>query len=175
LSAVALLAVAAKADNAPPQLLNKTIVLSWIVNTTARGPGGGVGSRQTNFQSLVYVSSAGRLFMRGTRSVNSRQFSGSRTVEFGPGDNTNKQGLAREMRFQGKQLVGHTAFQSGASQLAATFDAGFANCTLKVMFGKSGGAGMRLTGTDGVVYDVISIAATGETCAIRQGNAFADQ
>lgn len=95
-----------------------------------------------------------------------------RQTENAPGATQNAGGEATGVHFEGNRLVGNTAFARGARRFVATFDPSFSSCTVSVMFGREGGH-LQRKGVDGVMYTIDSITASGESCSIREGNAFA--
>jgi hypothetical protein len=54
---------------APPQLLNKTITVSFTATGVAKLPQGGQTGFSTQVSHIIYVSSAGRLFVRFRASI----------------------------------------------------------------------------------------------------------
>jgi hypothetical protein len=151
---------------APAQLHNKTIFIRWSEQVTQKGPDGKVINRTISSERAVYVSSAGRTFVRGTRTSSSGL---GEKFERSPGEGVS-QGV---LGFQGNQLVG-TAVQTGfARRVVGSFDAGFTSCSASVVYGKSGGP-TTWKGFDGVTYEVLSISVSGASCSIRDGNAFAN-
>lgn len=150
---------------APKQLYNKTIQINWTV-TVVRDGG------QTLPMAVghtVYVSSAGRVFQRGSRSGKK----GQKQHDLAPGATSNADGEARGITFSGGKLVGQVAFAQGARQFVATFDPGFSSCTVAVVFGRDSG-GMKRVGIDGKMHTIEKITASGESCSIREGNPFAN-
>jgi hypothetical protein len=169
LAAIAMSAVApaspARAD-APRQLYNKTIQISWTVDQVAHTADGQSRNRAIAANQTIYVSSAGRLFMRSSR-VNGTKSSQS---EMAPGASQNGSGESAGVRFQGNQLIGTTAFAQGARQFVATFDGGFSSCKVTVSFGRDGG-GLKRVGITGEMLTIDSMKPHGESCVIRDGNA----
>lgn len=157
--------------DAPRQLFNKTIQISWTVDQVARAADGQSRNRAIAVNQIIYVSSAGRLFTRSSRANGSK----ASQSEMAPGATENKGGEATGVRFQGNQLVGSLAFAKGARQFVATFDGTFASCTVVVKFGREGGGGLKRVGITGEMLTIESMKATGETCSIRDGNPFASQ
>jgi hypothetical protein len=157
---------------APPQLLNKTVVLSWSSTGAARSDAG----RSINFildhKMTIYISSEGRQFARYIRS---NRNGNSNKGDFEPGSKKSFSGRPQEIRFQGNQLISASELPSGARQITATFDASFSSCTLSVIVGKSAGAPARTVGPDGVSYTLDSYTTVNPTCSIQNGNAFASQ
>jgi len=116
---------------------------------------------------MIYVSSAGRLFMRAIAK------NGSNSIgrDFGPNDARSGRG---SFSFQGNKMVGVIPFDAGARQITATFDPSFSSCTASVIEGHSGGI-IRRKGPNGVMYEVSSGSTTSPSCSIQSGNAFAGQ
>ena len=69
-----LLCVPGLAAGAPPQAMNKTITISFTASGMAKSPEGQVKGYSTQVTRIIYVSSAGRLFMRhrASQGKNSR-------------------------------------------------------------------------------------------------------
>lgn len=152
---------------APQGLLNKTITMSWSTSGTAtRADGGTKGFSNINTR-VVYVSSAGRTFLRIQIKSSGRKDS-ARGADKGPGEGGSK----GSVRLEGNRLVGTEAFASGARQYVATFDSGFSSCTLSIIDAKAGGAKIQRRGPDGVMYVVDSVSTGSPTCSIQSGNAF---
>ena len=156
--------------DAPRQLYNKTVQINWTTNVTERGPDGQTKNVAIAVGHTVYVSSAGRLFERGSRAT----AKGRKQSDLAPGDTQNKGGEAVGLRFQGAQLVGNVAFARGARQFVVSFDPGFSSCTVAVRFGRESG-GLKRVGVDGVLYTIDSMTDSGESCAVREGNPFTSQ
>lgn len=164
--------VTALAD-APKQLLNKTIFLSWSIQTSQKAQDGRIVTPTVSIQHTTYVSTAGRLFARVTRDASNRNFRASKTGEASPGQKQGYAGLPFELRFQGNTLIGTQSFASGAAHIQVRFDSGFSSCSLEVVYGKSGGGPIRWKAVDGAMYEVLSVTPSGQSCSIRDGNAFA--
>lgn len=165
-AAVALQALPALA-NAPRQLYDKTIQISWSVSVYRTGPDGQKKHIPVAVSHTVYVSSAGRIFQRASRANQK----GKKQTENAPGATRNASGEATGLHFEGNRLVGVTAFAQGARRFVATFDPGFSSCTVSVTFGREGG-GLKRKGIDGGMHTIDSMTASGESCSIREGNPF---
>ena len=164
---VALTASAAHAaGGAPQQLFDKTVTMSWTTSGTATSADGHSKPFTNANTRTVYISSAGRPFLRmnlsGTRA--------SRGGDRGP-DDTGR----GSVRFEPGKLVGVETFASGARQFIATFDGSYSNCTLSVVDAKAGNAAIMRRGPDGAMYKVENATTGGQSCAIQAGNAFAGQ
>lgn len=152
------------AGSAPSQLYNKSITVSWGESGVYKRISDGVNTSPIGqFQRIYYISSAGRIFTRGTSS--SGKFGGSR--EAGP------EKSADNVKFEGNSLVGFGVNLGIARRVTATFAAGFSSCSSTVTIGKSG-TSARIKGFDGAEYEIISMQAGSASCSIRDGNAFAN-
>jgi hypothetical protein len=155
---------------APAQLYNKTIQAGWTASAVRTGPDGQKSNSTTAVYHTVYVSSAGRLFERASRAGTGKK-GGRKQTDNAPGATSNRGGEATGLRFQGRTLVGSTAFAQGARRWVVSFDPSFSSCTVTVTFGREGG-GLKRRGIDGVMYTIESMTASGESCSIREGNPF---
>jgi hypothetical protein len=157
------------AASTPRQLYNKTIELSWSLDTVQRRPDGRIVRPRVDVARTIYVSTAGRLFVRTTKTVNNR----SKTGEMAPGDDRTREGMARQLQFEGRRLIGHLEYSSGAGQMTVDFGADFRTCTVNLVFGRLGGAPIAWRAMDGTIHEVVSVNVLSPTCSIREGNAFA--
>lgn len=159
----------------PTQLYNKTIELSWSVESVQRRPDGKVVSPQVNLRRTIYVSTAGRLFVRTAKTATNGRFHASETRDVAPGDDRTQEGFRRQLRLQGHRLIGNLEYYSGAGLMTVDFDPDFRSCTVNIIFGRQGGAPIRWKAMDGTIHEVISAKAVSQTCSIRDGNAFAGE
>jgi len=167
----------AVAAGVPAAAMNKTITISFTATGTGTAPDGTSRPFSTAVTRVIYVSSAGRLFMRhtatGISNGNNRNGNGgrpSRQGEFDPGDTRAGKG---SFNFQGDKLVGVIPYGGGARQIVATFDSGFSSCSASVIEGNAGSGGFTRKGPDGVVRKITSASTSGASCSIQIGNAFA--
>jgi hypothetical protein len=161
---------AAVAAAAPAQLLNKTIVISWGRDVTEKRGDGTIIDIHRNDTRQIYVSTAGRLFIRRTGQIRQLQ----RTKDVEPDAMTTPEG-SRDVRFEGNRLVLTRSHYRGATQLTIDFGPGFTSCTMKVVSGKEGGAPIVWRGLNGMPFEVISNTVTSSSCEIRDGNSVAGQ
>ncbi len=154
----------AVAGGAPAGLLNKTVTMSWSTSGTGkRADGTSVSFSNVNTRT-VYISSAGRPFLR----AQVRGGRATREGELAPGEG----GGSRGVSFQGDKLIGTEAFASGARRYIASFDSSFSGCTLSVIDAKEGSAQIRRRGPDGAMYEITSVSTGSPTCSIQTGNIF---
>ncbi|WP_291853314.1 hypothetical protein [Bradyrhizobium sp.] len=153
--------------SAPPGLSDKTVTMSWSTSGTGTKADGSPVSFSNINTRVVYVSSAGRTFLR--MQVRSSGKGGARQAETGPGEGGSK----GSVRLEGNRLVGTEGSASGARQYVATFDSSFSSCTLSIIDAKAGGAKIRRRGPDGVMTVIDSVSTGSPTCSVRTGNVFA--
>jgi len=159
----------ALAGVAPPQARNKTVRLSWTHSGMQRSDSGQEKSYSIAHTRTIYISSEGRMFAKASRNTRSHSKAGS----LAPGESRGYGGGATGVTFEGNQLVGTQVHLSGAAQFRVTFDGSFASCTLKLIYGRAEGQ-MRAKGLDGQNYTMLSQSASGESCSVEAGNAFAN-
>ena len=109
------------------------------------------------------------MFVKGSRSINNRNFQGGNQTERGPDSGSAQGGFT----FEGSQLIGTAVFDGGARRVAVSFDPGFSSCTANVVYGKSGSANQKWKGFDGVTNELMSVSVGAVGCSIRDGNPFA--
>ena len=159
---VATLAVPALAA-VPPQVMNKTIIISYTVSGENKNSIGQERGFSAQVSRTIYVSSSGRLFVRWRTSAG--KFSRGEDVAPGKGH--------AKFSFQGNRLVGIVPFVQGARQVTVTFDASFSTCTASIIEGHTAGGMIRWIGSDGEIYEVISATTSPPSCTVQSGNAFA--
>jgi hypothetical protein len=147
---------------APAQLYNKSIDIFWGENTSnKRIADGVVVNTAGRLQLVVYISSAGRPFVRFSGGGNAS----SHTGEFAP------EKAGGHVNFSGNTLVMAAQNKTGvARKITVTFDAGFTGCTASVMGGKTG-ASPTWKGFDGAPYELLTINVGSATCSVKEGNA----
>ena len=158
---------------APKELYNKTIMLRWSEYRVQKADAGDTTRNTISSSMTVYVSDAGRPFVRIARLNNRGK--GNKT-DRAPGGDEQKQGTGAgnlTPTFSGNVLNVVSTMRSGARNAQATFAPGFASCSLKVSYGKEGGADIYHRGMDGRMYKIISTDVSGTSCAIQAGNVFA--
>lgn len=169
LATAALVAVTATAQAAPQQLHNKTLTINMTVTIPGKGSDGSAANLPRSIQRLVYVSSAGRIFSRATRTVGRNQAQTERGPEQTAGDATGN------LKFAGNRLVGVLKFSSGASMMNVDFDPSFQSCTVNLVVGRDSGKPIVWKGLNGVTYTSTGAPqVSGLSCSIRDGNALAN-
>jgi hypothetical protein len=162
----------AAAAGVPAGAMNKTITISFTASGTGKTPDGPPRPFSTSVTRTVYVSSAGRLFMRHNAIANvAGKGQKSRGGDFDPA--AQSEGKGGSFSFQGDKLVGVLPYAGGARQISATFDANFSSCTASVIEGNAGSGSFKRKGPDGVVREITNATTSGVTCSIQSGNVFA--
>jgi hypothetical protein len=155
-------AVEAKAGSAPQQLHGKSITLSWSESGVYKRDGSSL-SVTYNLVRVIYISQAGRAFIRGTTTGRK----GDMTKEAGP------ERTAGRFDFAGDTVTAYQVNRGVARRAVVTLDPAFSGCSAAVTVGKSG-PGTTIEGYDGVTYEVISLQPSAVSCSIREGNALAN-
>jgi hypothetical protein len=164
----------AAADTAPAALHNKTVVLTWTEKRSQKADSGELKHPTTTSDFRIYVSSAGRLFSRFTRT--DLRSGRSNSSELAPDGNISFAGIGqglRTTRFEGSRLTSDNKMRSGARRIQAEFDADYRGCTLRVIYGKEGDAPLYHRAMDGRMYTVLSIDVIAPACSIKDGNLIA--
>ena len=163
-------AAAARADQIPGALRGHSIVLGWTSTSTERPVDTGVErTYDKSFAFKVYISSPGRIFSsydfasrNSTNLPSKNEISGS-----GPS--------LHNWRFQDGTLVADRAFEKGARRLVVTFSGGYTNCAINIIYGKEGGAPIRMKAdTSGIELELIDDTIDSTSCELRQGNIFGE-
>jgi hypothetical protein len=165
LIATGLLSGPVRAESVPPQLRNKTISLAWTMQRTVMTPRGERQSPPFQFGRTIYVSGAGRFFVKASRN--------GHNAEVAPGDRT-PQGGARDMRFSGGKVVAMAQRGTGAGRMIISFDQNYTSCRVHINYGKPAGGHASFTSRRGVEIEVLDVVYSGQSCSIRDGNAFAN-
>jgi hypothetical protein len=145
-------ATAANAENAPTQLYNKTITVSY--SSTLNG-----GTMAA--QRVIYVSSKGRIFVRRERSYGGA--SDSSDIPLG------------NYSYSGGRIVGFQPLLegSGAQQITISFDQSFSSCSASIRYGKSSGQPYQVRVPNGkTVSSDKAPTVSGLSCTIKDGNPF---
>jgi hypothetical protein len=169
------LTLPAVAEAAPSQLYGKSVVVS-ISETRASRPvtGGPVTSSSSSAQFSVYVSEAGRSFVRSDRTLTTgRRGTEQKAIDSAPGSKIGVS-VSSGVQFSGNTMILTMRMISGARRITVTFDGGFTSCSATVLNAREGGKPMviknRFTGVEREVTD-IQASVTG--CSVKTGNVFA--
>ena len=177
IATLAILLNATSAIAAPEALKGKTVAVSWteVRNEKVDSLDSEMLSVSVRFQLKVYVSEKGRAFTRMTRNGGPGSGRNPRTYnsDQGPSDQ-NALGTAGNVSFSGQRMMVTRTFSSGARQVSAMFDGGFASCSARIVVGKQTGSGGYLAGRtmSGRNEYIFSSVVSGENCSITAGNEF---
>lgn len=153
------------AESVPPQLRNKSITASWTMQRSVMTPRGERQSPSISVSRLIYVSGNGRFFVKATINTHS--------AEVAPGEKT-PHGGARDMMFSGGKIVGTAQRGAGAGRMMISFDQTYSSCSVHVMYGKPPGQRVMITNRRGVRVELLGVTYSGQSCSIRDGNAFSN-
>lgn len=173
LLAVIVTSTAALAQNAPPELRNKSVVVSWTENRSFRKASEQAFHDQALPRSMsVYISSAGRPFTRMATSPGRRAGS----VDFvGASGASNARGV-RVTSFGSHSMSFTSSMTGGARQITVQFVGGNSSCTANVVMAKQAGGDIIRSKSyvTGEQLEIRSVTASGASCSIRDGNVFAN-
>jgi hypothetical protein len=166
--------VPAVAQAAPQQLYGKSVIITTSESRTSRPVGGGPTVDNTASNKLsVYVSEAGRAFVRSDRTLNRGHGSESKAIDTGPGGGAVGVAVAGNVQFSGNTMIVNMQMASGARRITATFDSSFSGCTGSIINGREGGKSMvirsRYTGEN---REVLAIQSSVTGCSVQAGNVF---
>lgn len=161
LALLSVLMAEAEAGSAPQQLHGKSITLSWSESGVFRRDGSPV-SNTYDLVRAVYISQAGRAFIRGTTSGRW----GKMMKEHSP------ERTEVPVDFAGNTVIMYQVNRGIARRIVITLNPAFSGCSAVVTVGKSG-PGTKIEGPNGVIYEVISMQPGAINCSIREGNALA--
>jgi hypothetical protein len=143
----------------PPSLLNKSIQVSFSTSGTAKDQAGNNQQIQGGVRATIYVSSLGRVFVRGT-AVGQRA---SREADFP---------IAPSAKIVGRRMMIPVRLIRGAASIVVNFDSQFENCSADVAV-----TSRPITFKDAIgrTLEMDSPPAFGSpTCSIRSGNALSN-
>jgi len=172
----------------PAPLLGKSVIVSWTTNRQHKFEG----TNEVGFGSFgntlsIYISSAGRAFSKeviarygggtGGRDRGSGGAGPTTVGEQAPDERRDSIGETRIVHFEGGALLVDKPFIAGARRVSVTFDASYASCNARVIFGREGGnVPIRQIGAlSGRRYEVVSIQTSAPSCSIKPGNVFGGQ
>ena len=165
---------------APPQLYNKSIMITWGEGRTMKSTEGHTRHRVVHAEYGIYISSAGRAFSQMGRSVVNRRgkirnSSGSSVGPDGSTIKTSNARYGRQLSFQGRSIHTDVKYESGARRITVNFDEGFRSCSVNIIHGKEEGApGIVQYGMNTRLHMLTSVSVSSPTCSIRDGNIFGE-
>jgi hypothetical protein len=176
IGALTLLSAVAYAGSAPKELYGKSITVQWSDSVTGQMPGNQTTQNWLTARSLnIYISSAGRSFVRRTASGDGsagRRYggvgAGSPSFVTFPGQSSSE---ARDrVDFQGRSIVVYTEFQSGARRIAVDLEG--AGCRATVINGRQAGKNIVQQNRGRGEVQISSIQVGTVSCSVREGNVF---
>lgn len=152
------------AGTVAPQLKNKSVVLVWgQSNVWRRISDNTTGTTAQTVERVIYISSAGRPFVRQKRSAAQTL---SIKTDSGPESETGR------FTYGGNTVVNFISNGSWATRIAMTFDPSFSSCSVAITTGKNG-QNPRSTGMDGGIYEASALNVSSASCSIKDGNVLA--
>ncbi len=165
-------AIADPASAAPTSLYGKSVVLTWSEVSQQRFVGeGSFHTVSRNVNLSVYVSSAGRVFIRQTNST--RLGSGSGEQIAGQRNTGPMQPCVPV--FSGQSMTIFAPMQTGGvRRISVEFGAGFGDCSASSAYGKEAGhATSRAYSPITKSYvEIASVSVGNVSCSVQNGNVF---
>jgi hypothetical protein len=164
--------VAAQAA-APAALHGKSVVISMSETRTSRRVSGGPTTNSSaSMKFSVYISTAGRPFVRSKRVLTTRKRgTETKAIDAAPGGNIGVS-TASNVSFSGNSMVVIMAMTSGARRITVNFNGG-SSCSATVVHGKEGGKNMVIRSRyTGVQREVLSSEIAVNSCSVTNGNVF---
>jgi hypothetical protein len=159
-------ATAALSAGTPPQLMGKSVHISWTDSRVERRDDGSELPMTQTSRVKLYVSDKGRIFSQFDRSASvagqSRQ-----DLDVSGGGNA-----VLNFHAEGNHLVADQISAGGARRVTITFDPSFTNCSINVVNGASGRRTRHLNLAKTGWLELVSIAVTSTSCSVATGNAF---
>lgn len=143
----------------PKQLIGKTVHVSYTATRPYKlqGRGSSVGSKDVSY--VIYISSAGRIFSRGSQSKGKR----AQTWEVVP--------EATLWHVISGRLVATAARASGALMQTISFGSNFQSCDVTIIAGHENGKPYRWKGMNGDVFEADGpLSISQQSCSIADGN-----
>ena len=157
-----LISGAAQAAALPPQALGKTVTFTYTASIPTKLPNGSIKTTSRTETRTIYISSAGRMFMRNSRHNSA---SASETIEQGP-DKT-----SGSLRYADGAIIGTVMLVSGAYQFTIRLDPSFQSCNATMIFGSSAGEGRRKwKSVDGQMLEAAGKGSVSTSCSVAAGN-----
>ncbi|MBI3700173.1 MAG: hypothetical protein HY242_06975 [Afipia sp.] len=177
-------ATSAICAGAPAQLLGKSISVGWAEGRSEKTTEGQDRYVNVNVELGIYVSTSGRLFSQGSRTIMSKR--GKRIAHTsasskGPDGSVIKTANAAlnstpaAFHFEGHSLMSDKQFKSGARRVTIKFDDSYQSCSVEVSYGKEEGApGIVMHGLNTKLRMLTTATIAGQRCSIRDGNMFGE-
>jgi hypothetical protein len=158
----------------PTQLYGKSVVISIDDARTTRHVGEDKAtSINESYTFSIYVSTAGRTFVRSDVTLVNRKGSHSGAIDTGPGGGPIGTTTASNVQLSGDSMILTLRRVSGARRITATFDAAFGSCNATVIDGKEGNKPIITKDRfSGKLYEALSIQSSVTGCSVRDGNVF---
>src|SRR6266478_1011397 len=149
------------AASVPSGLLGKTINFAYTVSVPTKFPDGNIKTTTRSETRIIYVSTAGRIFMRNARRNSAGN---SETLEAGPERATG------ELRYSDGVIIGTVANLSSAYQFSLTLDPSFQTCSAKMVFAGLEGQVRKWNAIDGQVLEKAGKGSVAASCTVTAGN-----
>ncbi len=155
-------------ENAPSQLMRKSIQLSWTDARVERLESGRRVTMNQTSKVKLYVSDMGRIFSQFNRSVD-RGGGGQSRKDM---DISGSSGRTLIFHAEGNTLIADQISTGGARRVTVTFSEDFTTCSINVIHGKSGARTRHRDLANTQWLELLSIKVTSTSCNVTSGNVF---
>lgn len=155
----------------PPELSGKSIIVSWSNTREQRDqrPDGSwtrFHSVQGSHKLIIYVSTAGRVFLRQVNATRT----GTGAIERIPGEGGGP--YPQEPSFSGRTMTVIGVSRGSAGRTQITFDSGFTSCVAQTMVGfERGKTSVMLSPITKQLVETRSVEIGAASCSMQNGNA----
>jgi len=163
------------AQAAPKALYGKSVTVSWSENRSQRAVGQEPAFRPVSIAQrfTVYVSTEGNIFKRIFSMTPDGRQSGTKDRVGASGSGATG---SSSLQFQGNAMIATASNGGYCMRIQVNFDPGFGSCTAQVIGARQSGSKsvMLPSVASGATIEVESVSAGPASCAIGQGNPFAN-
>jgi len=155
-----------------PDIVGKSVVVTWTENRQLQRADGSVNVASSN-DLRIYISSAGRPFVRGSSAVG--RFSAS-SEQVGGSGTTNSGGM-RVVSIDGHTIVLQAIiYGNWGRNLRVEIAPGGSSCSAQMLVAKESGSAPKAfrSAMSGMQTEVHAVTVSGVSCTVQQGNVFAN-
>jgi hypothetical protein len=153
-----------------PDIVGKSVLVTWTENRQVQRADGTANTASFR-EARIYISSTGHPFTRLTAATRR-----SATNEQVGTSGTSLQGGQQAVRVDGHTIVIQSEIGNWAMNLRVEVAPCGSGCSAQISFGKEVGSAPKAfrSAMSGMMTEVHAVSASGASCAVQQGNVFAN-